>query len=248
MTRMRLAILILSGLCAGTQTGFAESYDPDRFAHNRVEPQPLAVQKSEREDAQEAVNEAVKEASEEATQGATQASLPKADANAAKTNSPKTKAASTNSASTTSTEPAPAKAAARPSPRNARGIAAPNEGLRALMERHARENGIPVNLVEAVARIESRFNPAARNGPYTGLMQIHPRTAAGIGYRGSREGLFDADTNLRYGVRYLAQAYRLAGGDTCGTIMRYQSGHGAKRINAANLAYCAKVRQHIASR
>ncbi len=219
MTRMRLAILILSGLCAGTQTGLADGYDPDRFAHNRVEPQPLAVQESE-----EATAKETSATGEAGIQDSKQASLPAAAG------------------------PASAKAETQPTRRSARGIAVPNERLRTLMERHARENGIPVTLVEAVARVESRFNPAARNGPYTGLMQIHPRTAAGVGYRGSQSGLFDPDTNLRYGVRYLAQAYRLAGGDTCGTIMRYQSGHGAKRINAANLAYCAKVRQHIASR
>lgn len=211
MTKLRLAILALSGLCAGTQTVLAESYDPNRFAHNMV--QPGVVPPAQR---------TTQAAGEQAATNATQASLPAVKQE------------------TTASELGRASAM--------RGAAVPSAGLRAMMERHARENGIPVSLVEAVARVESRFNPAARNGPYTGLMQIHPRTAAGIGYRGSASGLFDADTNLRYGVRYLAQAYRLAGGDTCGMVMRYQSGHAAKRFSAANRAYCAKVRQHIASR
>lgn len=121
-------------------------------------------------------------------------------------------------------------------------------GLRGLIARHAQENGVPVGLAEAVVRVESRFNPSARNGPYMGLMQIHPRTARGVGYGGAPGGLLHADTNLRYGMRYLGQAYRLASGDTCRTVMKYQSGHGAQRLNAANLRYCAKVRQHIAAR
>lgn len=211
MIRKRLAILALSGMCVGAQTVLADSYDPNRFAHNAV--QPGVVPPSER---------GIEAATEKAGEGATQASLPAAEPETTASVSTRTRAV--------------------------RGVPVPGAGLRAMMERHARENGIPVSLVEAVARVESRFNPSARNGPYTGLMQIHPRTAAGIGYRGSQGSLFDPDINLRYGVRYLAQAYRLAGGDTCGTIMRYQSGHGAKRMNAANVAYCAKVRQHIAAR
>lgn len=122
------------------------------------------------------------------------------------------------------------------------------EGLRGLIARHAQENAIPQHLVEAVARVESSFNPSARNGPYMGLMQIHPRTARGIGYQGGPSGLLDPDTNLRYGVRYLAQAYRLAGGDTCRTVMKYQGGHGANVMTGANRAYCNKVHQHVASR
>ncbi len=29
----------------------------------------------------------------------------------------------------------------------------------------------------------------------------------------------------RYGMKYLAMAYKMAGGDTCRTVMKYQSGH-----------------------
>ncbi len=138
-------------------------------------------------------------------------------------------------------------AALAPSEAGRAALASP-AGLRGLIARHAQENGVPVGLAEAVVRVESRFNPSARNGPYMGLMQIHPRTARGVGYGGAPGGLLHADTNLRYGMRYLGQAYRLASGDTCRTVMKYQSGHGAQRLNAANLRYCAKVRQHIAAR
>jgi soluble lytic murein transglycosylase-like protein len=116
-----------------------------------------------------------------------------------------------------------------------------------LIARHAAEAGVPVRLADAIIRIESRYNPSARNGGAVGLMQIKPQTARGLGYAGGASGLMNPDTNLRYGMRYLAAAYKMSGGDTCATVMRYQSGHYAKRINAANRAYCAKARTIMAS-
>jgi soluble lytic murein transglycosylase-like protein len=53
--------------------------------------------------------------------------------------------------------------------------------------------------------------------------------------------------NIKYGVKYLTLAYQLSHGDLCKTLMRYQSGHDARRMNAANRAYCAKAKIVIAS-
>ncbi|HEV2511130.1 lytic transglycosylase domain-containing protein [Bosea sp. (in: a-proteobacteria)] len=123
-------------------------------------------------------------------------------------------------------------------------LAAPagSEGLRALVARHAAANGVPFALADAVVRIESRYNPRASNAGNYGLMQIRHQTARGVGYSGGASGLLDADTNARYAMKYLGQAYRLAGGDTCRTVMKYQSGHMATRMSGANRTYCAKVR------
>ncbi|MDJ1158621.1 lytic transglycosylase domain-containing protein [Chelatococcus sp. SYSU_G07232] len=121
------------------------------------------------------------------------------------------------------------------------------EQYRDLMARHAAANGVPFALVDAVVRIESRYNPRAHNAGAIGLMQIKYRTARGVGYTGSPAGLYSPEANIEYGVKYLAGAYRLAGGDTCGTVMRYQGGHYATRMSRANLAYCAKVRTIAAS-
>ncbi|MGX1785705.1 lytic transglycosylase domain-containing protein [Bosea sp. NPDC055332] len=123
-------------------------------------------------------------------------------------------------------------------------LAAPagSEGLRALVARHAAANGVPFSLADAVVRIESRYNPRASNAGNYGLMQIRHQTARGVGYSGGAAGLLDADTNARYAMKYLGQAYRLAGGDTCRTVMKYQSGHLANRMSGANRTYCAKVR------
>ncbi len=117
-----------------------------------------------------------------------------------------------------------------------------------LIARHAAANGIPFALADAVIRVESRYNPSARNGGAVGLMQIKPQTARGLGYRGGAAGLHNPETNVVYGIKYLAQAYRMSKGDTCATVMRYQSGHYARRMNGANRAYCAKVRTIVATR
>lgn len=119
--------------------------------------------------------------------------------------------------------------------------------LRPLIEKYAREHGVPVDLADAVVRIESRYNPGARNGPNLGLTQINPRTARGLGYAGTVAGLMDPETNLQWGIKYLADAYRLAGGDTCGTVLRYQAGHGAKTMTRAARVYCGKVRTLLAA-
>ena len=116
------------------------------------------------------------------------------------------------------------------------------KALKPLIARYASENGLPYELADAVVRLESRYNAGARNGPHMGLTQINFRTAQSLGYQGPAAGLLDAETNLRYGLRYLARAYKLAGGDTCGTILRYQFGHRAQTMTAASRAYCAKVK------
>ena len=107
---------------------------------------------------------------------------------------------------------------------------------------HAGKHGIPVSLAKAVVRLESNFRPTASNRGNFGLMQIRLGTARSLGYGGGAGGLLQADTNLVYGMKYLAQAYRLAGGETCGTIMRYQSGLRATRLSQANLAYCGRAK------
>jgi soluble lytic murein transglycosylase-like protein len=118
---------------------------------------------------------------------------------------------------------------------------------RDLIARHAAANGVPFGLADAVVRIESRYNPGVRHGGAVGLMQIKPQTARGLGYGGGAAGLLHPETNLRWGMLYLAQAYRMSKGDTCATVMRYQSGHGATRMSGANRVYCAKARTIMAS-
>jgi soluble lytic murein transglycosylase-like protein len=98
----------------------------------------------------------------------------------------------------------------------------------------------------AVVRVESNYNPRARGrAGEVGLMQIKPSTARAMGYSGSIKALYDPETNLRWGMKYLAGAYERAGGTTCGTILRYNAGHYAKRMNPVSARYCGRVRAYL---
>jgi soluble lytic murein transglycosylase-like protein len=119
----------------------------------------------------------------------------------------------------------------------------------AIVVRYASDYGVPATLVDAVIRVESNYKPGMRgNAGEIGLMQIKLRTARMVGYAGSPDTLFDPDTNIKFGTRYLAMAYGLAGGDTCGTILRYNAGHGATRMNSRSAAFCSKVKRVQAER
>ena len=111
-----------------------------------------------------------------------------------------------------------------------------------IIDRQAEANGLPSDLVKALITIESSWRRDAHNGSSVGLMQITPATAKALGYSGSSTSLFDPETNIALGVRYLAQAYELADGDLCGTVARYQSGLNTTKANAANRAYCKKMK------
>jgi soluble lytic murein transglycosylase-like protein len=119
--------------------------------------------------------------------------------------------------------------------------------IRELIAKHAAANGVPFKLADAVVRIESTYKPHVSNGGALGLMQIKPSTARGVGFGGSAGDLYSAETNIRFGMKYLAQVYRQSGGDVCGTVMRYQSGAYSKHMNAANRAYCSKARAIMVS-
>ena len=85
--------------------------------------------------------------------------------------------------------------------------------LRRLINRWADHYEVPRSLVHRVVQRESDYRAGARNGPYFGLMQILPETAATMGYRGPDAGLLEASTNLQYGVKYLRGAWLVANGD-----------------------------------
>lgn len=115
-----------------------------------------------------------------------------------------------------------------------------------LIQTYAKQYGVPVDLAHAVVKVESNFNPKARGSAgEIGLMQIKPATARMMGYSGSKSGLFDPETNIKYGMKYLAGAHELSGGFTCGTILRYNAGHGARKMNPVSRRYCGKVQSII---
>jgi soluble lytic murein transglycosylase-like protein len=107
-----------------------------------------------------------------------------------------------------------------------------DSALDAMIARHAAANGLPADLVHRVVIRESRYNPRASNRGALGLMQIKHATARGVGYTGPASGLFDPETNLTYAVRYLAGAYRAAGGNANRAIAYYASGYHGRGLAA----------------
>ncbi len=95
-----------------------------------------------------------------------------------------------------------------------------------MVEAHASANGVPASLVHRVIMRESRYNPRAASAGNYGLMQIRLGTARAMGYTGSAAGLLDAETNMTYAVKYLAGAYRAAGGNEARAVALYASGYG----------------------
>jgi soluble lytic murein transglycosylase-like protein len=107
-----------------------------------------------------------------------------------------------------------------------------HDQIDALVRAHAQANNVPEALVHRVIQRESRYQPQlVGRGGCIGLMQIKLATARGLGYTGDAAGLRDPETNLTYGIKYLAGAYRAANGDHA-RAMRYYAGgyyYAAKR-------------------
>jgi soluble lytic murein transglycosylase-like protein len=97
--------------------------------------------------------------------------------------------------------------------------------LDALIAKHAAANNVPEALVRRVIKRESGGNPRVVSKGNFGLMQIKLATARGLGYRGTAAGLLDADTNMTYAVKYLAGAYRVAGGNHGRAVHYYAAGY-----------------------
>jgi soluble lytic murein transglycosylase-like protein len=97
--------------------------------------------------------------------------------------------------------------------------------LKAAITAYSAMYGVPKALVHRIVSRESKYNPRAYHGGHWGLMQIGYDTARVMGYRGPAKGLLDVDANLKYGVKYLAGAYLVAGGNADKALHYYRSGY-----------------------
>jgi soluble lytic murein transglycosylase-like protein len=104
--------------------------------------------------------------------------------------------------------------------------AASTPTLNKLIKRYAGMYGVPESLVHRVVHRESRYDPKAYNKRgFWGLMQIKYATAKSMGYEGPPEGLLDAETNLKYAIKYLRGAWLVADNDSSNAIRLYARGY-----------------------
>ena len=117
-----------------------------------------------------------------------------------------------------------------------------------LVRQEAQQRGVPPEVADAIAQVESAYNPhAVGTVGEVGLMQVRPTTAAMLGHRGTIADLHEPSTNIRYGVGYLAEAWKLANGNLCRALMKYRAGHGEERFSERSIEYCRRARAHLAS-
>lgn len=122
-------------------------------------------------------------------------------------------------------EPMPVSLVTRTRPFQLPPVEGGSEEINLLIEKYAQLYDVPVAFVRRVIKRESNFNPGAVNRGHWGLMQIKHATARGMGYRGEPRGLLDAETNLKYAVRYLRGAWMVAEGNPDLADRLYQSGY-----------------------
>jgi len=120
--------------------------------------------------------------------------------------------------------------------------------LRQLVNKYAKHYDVPSTLVHRVIQRESDYRPGARNGPYYGLMQILPATARGMGFAGEPSALLNAETNLKYAVKYLRGAWLLSHGSESAAVGWYARGYYYEARNRCMLVATGlrtrEVRKH----
>jgi hypothetical protein len=93
--------------------------------------------------------------------------------------------------------------------------------LNDIFEKAANKYNLPVNLLKAVGKQESNFNPNAvsRCGAQ-GIMQLMPATAASLGVTDS----YDPEQNIMAGAKYLTELLNTYDGNTSFALAAYNAG------------------------
>ena len=112
-----------------------------------------------------------------------------------------------------------------------------SEEIREIASRH----GVAADLVEAVIRVESAFNPRAVSSKGAqGLMQLMPRTASSLGVR----DVFDPRENIDGGVRHLRYLLDKYPGNVPLALAAYNAGEKAVDYHRGIPPY-AETQQYV---
>lgn len=95
--------------------------------------------------------------------------------------------------------------------------------LDAIFEEASRTYGVPADLLKAVGKMESNFDPYAQSGAGAqGVMQLMPSTAQSLGVTDP----FDARSNIMGGAKYLSDLLARYDGNVDLALAAYNAGSG----------------------
>lgn len=97
------------------------------------------------------------------------------------------------------------------------------ESMEGIFEEASQTYGVSLNLLKAIGKAESGFNPGAvSSAGAQGVMQLMPATARSLGVEDS----FDARSNIMGGAKYIASLLERYQGDTVLALGAYNAGSG----------------------